>query len=33
MEGWTPVFVIIGLAILVCIFITIRNRKKGHDWF
>jgi hypothetical protein len=33
MENWIPVFGIPGLAIVVCVAITIRNRKKGNDWF
>ena len=33
MESWIPVFGILGVAIIVCVTITIRNRKKGNDWF
>ena len=33
MENWIPVFGILGLAIVVCVAIRIRNKKKGNDWF
>ena len=33
METWIPVFGIFGLAILVCVGIRIRNKKKGNGWF
>jgi len=33
MEAYLPVFGILGLAIIVCVAVTIRNKKKGNDWF
>jgi hypothetical protein len=33
MEAYMTVFGILGLAIIVCVFVRIRNKKKGNDWF
>ena len=32
MGDYAPLLVILGLAIIVCVGITIWNKKKGNNW-